>query len=104
MFLRFEILTNTRKFAMEFNRRDFGKLALATAAVPARSLFAAKVNSNFNGVQIGTITYSYRDQSEKANDANELLKMIVDSGVSAIELMPSAAERFAGAPIPAPQA
>ena len=89
---------------MEFNRRDFGKLALATAVVPAGSLFAAKVNSNFDGVQIGTITYSYRDQPEKANDAHELLKMIVDSGVSAIELMPSAAERFAGAPIPAPQA
>ncbi|HVW11364.1 MAG TPA: sugar phosphate isomerase/epimerase [Bryobacteraceae bacterium] len=88
---------------MRFNRRDFGKLALATSVVPASSLFAAKVNSNFDGVQIGTITYSYRDRPELANDAHELLKMIVDSGVSAIELMPSAAERFAGAPLPAQQ-
>lgn len=88
---------------MQFNRRDFGKLALATSVVPASSLFAARVNSNFDGVQIGTITYSYRDRPELANDAHELLKMVVDSGVSAIELMPSAAERFAGAPLPAQQ-
>jgi sugar phosphate isomerase/epimerase len=88
---------------MQFTRRDFGKLAVATAAVPAGALFAAKPNSKFDGVQIGTITYSYRDRPELANDAHELLKLIVASGISAIELMPSAAERFAGAPIPLPQ-
>ena len=85
---------------MEFTRRNFGKLALATAAVPAGTLFAAKPNSKFDGVQIGVITYSYRDRPELANDAHELLKLIVDSGISAIELMPTAAERFAGAPLP----
>jgi len=85
---------------MEFTRRNFGKLALATAAVPAGTLFAAKVDSKFNGVQIGTITYSYRDRSDLANDAHELLKLVTESGISAIELMPSAAERFAGAPLP----
>jgi sugar phosphate isomerase/epimerase len=51
-------------------------------------------------VQIGTITYSYRDRSDLANDAHELLKLVTESGISAIELMPSAAERFAGAPLP----
>ncbi|HXE64779.1 MAG TPA: sugar phosphate isomerase/epimerase [Bryobacteraceae bacterium] len=85
---------------MEFTRRNFGKLALATAAVPAGTLFAAKPNSKFDGVQIATITYSYRDRPELANDAHELLKLIVESGISAIELMPTAAERFAGAPLP----
>ena len=81
---------------MNLNRRDFGKLALAAAAAPAGALLA-KVDSKFGGVQIGTITYSYR--SEKgSNDAHQLLKMIVDSGVSAIELMPPAAENFAGSP------
>src|SRR6185312_330009 len=89
---------------MEFTRRNFGKLALATAAVPAGTLFAAKPNSKFDGVQIATITYSYRDRPELANDAHELLKLITDSGISAIELMPSAAERFAGAPLPPLQA
>lgn len=87
---------------MQFTRRDFGRVALATAAVPAGSLFAAKPDSKFDGVQIATITYSYRDRPELANDAHELLKLVVDSGISAIELMPSAAERFAGAPIALP--
>lgn len=89
---------------MDFNRRDFGKLALATAVLPAGTLLAAKPDSKFDGVQIGTITYSYRDRPELANDAVQLLKMVVDSGISAIELMPSAAERYAGAPIPLPVA
>ena len=90
---------------MELNRRDFGKLALAAAAAPAGTMLAAKPNSNFDGVQIGTITYSYRDEPNgAANMAEPLLKMIVDSGISAIELMPPAAEIFAGSPAAAPGA
>jgi sugar phosphate isomerase/epimerase len=86
---------------MDLNRRDFGKLALAAAAAPAGTMLAAKPNSNFDGVQIGTITYSYRDEPNgAANMAEPLLKMIVDSGISAIELMPPAAEAFAGSPAP----
>ncbi len=81
---------------MNLNRRDFGKLALAAAAAPAGKLLA-KVDSNFGGVQIATITYSYRAE-KGSNDAQQLLKMIVDSGVSAVELMPPAAENFAGSP------
>jgi sugar phosphate isomerase/epimerase len=80
---------------MEFTRRDLGKLALA--AVPASRLLAAKPNSNFDGVQVGVITYSYRSMPG-ANDAKELLKYIVDSGCSAIEMMSPAAENFAGSP------
>lgn len=83
---------------MDLNRRDFGKLALAAAAAPAGTLLAAKPNSDFDGVQIGVITYSFREEPG-VNDAVQLLKMIVDSGVSAIELMPPDAEIFAGAPI-----
>ncbi len=83
---------------MYLNRRDFGKLAVAAAALPTGSLLAAKPNSNFGGVQIGAITYSYRDKPELANDAHELLKLLVDSNISAIELMPPVAENFAGAP------
>jgi len=69
------------------------------AALPAASL-QAKPNSKFSGVQIGTITYSYRSMPE-VNDAKALLKYIVDSGVSAIELMSAPAEAFVGAPAPA---
>jgi sugar phosphate isomerase/epimerase len=81
---------------MNLNRRDFGKLALTAAAAPVGTLMA-KVNSNFAGVQIGTITYSYRAE-QGSGDAHQLLKMIVDSGVSTVELMPPAAENFAGSP------
>ncbi len=87
---------------MEMNRRDFGRLALAASAAPAGIMFAAKPNSNFGGVQIGVITYSYRGEPDgAANKADTLLKMLVDSGVSAIELMPPAVETFAGAPLAA---
>jgi len=72
-------------------------MALAAAAESVRPLLADKPDSNFDGVQIGTITYSYR-ADPGANDAVQLLKMIVDSGISAIELMPPAAEAFAGSP------
>lgn len=83
---------------MNLNRRDFGKLALAAAASPAGSMFGATPNSKFDGVQIGAITYSYRDRPELANDAQALLKLLIDSNISAIELMPPVAENFAGAP------
>lgn len=79
---------------MELTRRDLGKLALA--AIPASRLLA-KPNSNFDGVQIGVITYSYRSMPG-ANDAVALLKYIVDSGISGIELMGPAVEIYAGSP------
>ena len=83
---------------MDLSRRDLGKLALA--AIPASKLLRAKPNSNFDGVQVGVITYSYRSMPG-ANDAVELLKYIVDSGISGIELMAPAAEVYAGSPAPA---
>ena len=78
---------------MLYTRRDLGKIALA--ALPAAAfleetlsatpLFQAKPNSKFNGVQIGTITYSYRSMPDQSAEAT--LKYILDSGISAIELM-----------------
>ena len=82
---------------MDLTRRELGKLALA--AIPASKLLA-KPNSKFDGVQIGVITYSYRSMPG-ANDAEALLKYIVDSGISGIELMGPAAEIYAGSPAPA---
>jgi len=79
---------------VDLTRRDLGKLALA--AIPASKLLA-KPNSKFDGVQIGVITYSYRSMAG-ANDAGALLKYIVDSGISGIELMGPAAEIYAGSP------
>jgi sugar phosphate isomerase/epimerase len=90
---------------MSYTRREFGKLALAglpAAAVlgNSESLFGAfaqaKPNSVFNGVQIGTITYSFRSMPDQSAEAT--LKYILDSGISAIELMGGPVESFAGAP------
>ena len=102
---------------MSYTRREFGKLALAglpAAALIGRSesIFgafppsrlsgasarqvASKPNSLINGVQIGTITYSYRSMPDQSAEAT--LKYIVDSGISAIELMGGPVESFAGAP------
>jgi sugar phosphate isomerase/epimerase len=92
---------------MSYSRREFGKLALA--GLPAAALLgrgepmfgaiaaAAKPNSRIDGVQIGAITYSYRemvaDQSAEAT-----LKYLLDSGLSACELMDGPAEMYAGRP------
>jgi sugar phosphate isomerase/epimerase len=90
---------------MSYTRREFAKLALA--GLPAAALFGrnedlfgavlqAKPNSLINGVQIGTITYSYRSLPDQSAEAT--LKYIVDSGISGIELMGGPLESFAGAP------
>jgi len=74
-------------------RREFGKFALA--GVPAatvlgtspllRALAQTKPNSLIEGVQIGTITYSYRSMPDQSAEAT--LRYIVESGISAVELM-----------------
>ena len=102
---------------MSYTRREFGQLALAgvpaaLALGRAESLLAAfapparlagatarlqtKPNSLINGVQIGAITYSYRSMPDQSGEAT--LKYILDSGLSAVELMDGPAENFAGAP------
>jgi len=93
---------------MSYSRREFGKLALAglpAAAILGRteSIFGVPVaqpkpKSLIGGVQIGAITYSYRDIPDQSAEAT--LKYILDSGISAIELMGGPAESFAGAPAP----
>jgi sugar phosphate isomerase/epimerase len=53
------------------------------------------VNSNFGGVQIGVITYSFRDMG---SDVETTLKACIDSGCSSIELMSTGIEDYLGAP------
>ncbi len=77
---------------MLYTRRDIGKLAVAASAAP---LLAAMPNSNFGGVQIGVITYSFR---ALPGSAEETLQYITDCGISAIEMMSTVAEGYAGAP------
>ncbi len=89
---------------MSYTRREFGKLALAglpgAAVLGHADVFGAfmqaKPNSIINGVQIGTITYSYRSMPDQSAEAT--LKYILESGINAIELMGGPVESFAGAP------
>jgi sugar phosphate isomerase/epimerase len=84
---------------MQYTRREIGRLALALPAaglVPSWLFGQAKPNSLINGVQIGTITYSYGSMPDQSAEAT--LKYVVDSGLSAIELMGGPVESFAGAP------
>jgi sugar phosphate isomerase/epimerase len=55
-----------------------------------------KPNSLINGVQIGLITYSFRDLPDQSAEAT--LTYVLDCGISAIELMGDPAEIFAGKP------
>ena len=83
---------------MDYTRREFGRIALATATLPLapwRLMAAAKPNSVFGGVQIGTITYSFRSLP---SSAEQVLQYCLDCGISGIELMSNVAEGYAGAP------
>jgi len=90
---------------MRIARRDILKLGLGSmplafflanrtsllAAAPA-----ARPNSKFNGVQIGVIApYSFRGLPSSAED---ILRNMVELGISGVELQNDPAEQFAGAP------
>ncbi|MDF9797950.1 sugar phosphate isomerase/epimerase [Catalinimonas alkaloidigena] len=86
-------------------RRFIGTAASLVAGVTAApSLIAApniirrynKPDSLINDVQIGVITYSFRSMPDQSAEAT--LQYVVDSGISAIELMGDPAEAFAGKP------
>jgi sugar phosphate isomerase/epimerase len=55
---------------------------------------AQKPNSKFGGVQIGAITYSYRDLPDQSLTA--ILDYVVKSGINSVELMGGAVEKYAG--------
>lgn len=57
---------------------------------------SGKQSSKFAGVQIGTITYSYRSMPDKSLAG--ILDYVVQSGISSVELMGPAVEEFAGIP------
>jgi sugar phosphate isomerase/epimerase len=96
----------SQKSILTLSRRDFiAKASLATAGItlashavnsaPSILKYFGKPNSKFNGIQIGTISYSFRSLP---SNAEQILKYCVDCNISAIELMGNTAEAFAGAP------
>lgn len=89
---------------MSFTRRSFGKLAVAglsAAALRPDTLFAqGKPNSKFGGVDVGVISYSYRQM--KPFDADAVLKYALTNGIDGVELE-NVQELWAGAPAPPPR-
>ena len=83
---------------MVFTRRDLGRFALTS--LPAAGLVSiprmalAAPNSKIKGVQIGAITYSFRQGVPKP----EIIPDMVKIGLSEAELMSGDAEALAGAP------
>jgi sugar phosphate isomerase/epimerase len=83
----------------EYTRREFGRIALSVPAslgVLCPSARAGSViDSRIGGVQIGAITYSFRDLP----DARAIVKAFVALGIGEAELMSDHAEELAGAPV-----
>src|SRR5438128_377303 len=80
---------------MYYTRRDVGRMAIA--ALPLAARLDAKPDSRIDGVQVGTISYSFREMPD-GNNAEAILSHMVDLGLSGIELMNGPAEAWAGAP------
>lgn len=79
---------------MLYTRRDVGKMALASLALPRLLETGLAADSRFNGVQIGAITYSFR----AIPDPLQILKAMKDMGLSEVELISGDAEKMAGIP------
>jgi len=71
---------------------------LAMAIVMLMSSFSTEgqepINSNYGGVQIGAITYSFRS----IRDVDAVLQACIDAGLSSVELMGTGIEAYLGAP------
>ena len=80
----------SRQESSQQSRRQFGKTILA--GIPLTAAYGA-ASSKFGGVQIGTISYSFRTLP-----AEQILPAIVKAGLSEVELMSNHAEALLGAP------
>jgi sugar phosphate isomerase/epimerase len=91
---------------MSLTRREFGKLAVA--GIPAAGLWfgserhlqavqAVRPNSRWAGVQVG-MNAPYNFGTGNVVSAAELLKLVVEAGVSGLELRAQPVELFMGSP------
>jgi sugar phosphate isomerase/epimerase len=102
----------TKSFGQLSRRKFLGTAATAAAAVSILPLSTScagsassaaagsKLNSKFGDVQIGCITYSFRDMG---SNVDTTLKACVDAGCSSIELMSTGIEEYLGAPAAPPR-
>jgi sugar phosphate isomerase/epimerase len=95
-------MNHLQKRQRNYSRREFiGSAAavIALAAVPGGLAScvkkAADTGSRFGGVQIGTISYSYRSMP---GGAENTLNYLLSSGLSSVELMGNTIESYAGIP------
>ncbi len=101
-------MTEQTSSKSQFSRRKFlGTAAGAAAAFTilprlmscsgssSGSAYSSKLNSKFGGVQIGCITYSFRDMD---SDVDTTIRACIDSGCSSIELMSTGLEEYLGSP------
>ena len=77
-----------------FTRRDLSKMLIGA---PLATAFAG-IDSNFAGVQVGAITYSFRP----VDDLDTIIKSVSDIGLGEVELMSEHAEIAAGGPVQRP--
>lgn len=82
-------------------RRFLGTTAAAAAAYSIRPITSWAMpgtglrRGDINGVQVGAISYSFRELPTSAED---ILSYLLKTGLDTVELMGDAAEQFAGAP------
>jgi sugar phosphate isomerase/epimerase len=97
---------NSIKSSNSVSRRKFIGLSAAAAAfsiIPENYWYGSqpgvqkgnKPDSRFGGVQVGTITYSWRSMPQSAE---EILQYCLQTGISSIEWQGYAAEEYAGIP------
>ena len=87
--------TISRRSFLQTSSLASAGLLLSGGALTRPSFFFKNPDSKIAGVQIGVITYSYRSMPQSLE---QVLQYIVDSGVSATELMGDAVEIYAGIP------
>ena len=83
-----------------YSRRSF----IAGLSITAPAIFASPTyipnlfnpKSTINGVQLGVISYSFRELADQSAEA--ILQYIKDCGINAVELMGETAESFIVSP------
>ncbi len=99
-------MKNKNNSANNVSRRKFVGLSTAAAAftmLPGNFIMGSsfvhqqsgKPDSNFGGVQVGAITYSWRSMPSSVED---ILHYCLQSGISTIEMMGDVIEKYAGLP------
>ena len=82
---------------MKNKKNNFKLTAVALGLAVMMTSFTPednKINSNYEGVQIGAITYSFRS----IHEVDAVIQACIDAGLSSVELMGTGIEAYLGAP------